>query len=118
MGQKLNGNGVAKISERPGITRQLTLFDDKRVLLNRGILELIRLNLNEAVKAFENYKALYRKDDDVDSELKLADFLMKGFAGTPERPAEEPALLTMGDDLHQFLKLEAKFFNKSLGIYG
>lgn len=81
------------ISERPGITRQLTLFEDKRVLLNRGILELIRLNLNEAVKAFEDYKALYRKDDDVNSELKLADFLMEGFAGAPERPAEEPAFL-------------------------
>ena len=80
-------------SDGHAIIEQLPLFEDKRVLLNRGILELIRLNLNEAVKAFEDYKALYRKDDDVDSELKLADFLMKGFAGAPERPAEEPAHL-------------------------
>ena len=65
------------IPEQPTIFKQLPLFEDKRALLNRGILELTRLNLNEAKKAFEEYKALYRKEDDVDSELKLADFLIK-----------------------------------------
>lgn len=44
--------------DQPAIAVQLPLFEDKRVLLNCGILELIRLNLNQAVKAFEDYKAL------------------------------------------------------------
>jgi len=77
--------------DQPAITEQLPLFEDKRVLLNRGILELTKLNLSEAKKAFEDYKALYRREDDVDAEIKLADFLMKGYAaalGTcPEKPA-------------------------------
>ena len=81
------------IPEQPTIFEQLPLFEDKRALLNRGILELTRLNLNEAKKAFEEYKALYRKEDDVDSELKLADFLIKGFAEAPGTCPEEPAYL-------------------------
>ena len=81
------------IPEQPTIFKQLPLFEDKRALLNRGILELTRLNLNEAKKAFEEYKALYRKEDDVDSELKLADFFMKGFAEAPGTCPEEPAYL-------------------------
>ena len=80
-------------AERPAITEQLPLFEDRRSLLNRGILELIRLNLNEAKKAFEDYKALYRSEDEVEAEIKIADFLMKGFAEAPERAAEEPAYL-------------------------
>ena len=75
------------------ITEQLSLFDDKRELLNRGILALTRLNLDEAKDVFENYKALHRSKDDVDSALKLTDFLMKGFADAPESSAEEPAYL-------------------------
>jgi len=47
--------------DQPAITEQLPLFEDKRVLLNRGILELTKLNLSEAKKAFEDYKALYRR---------------------------------------------------------
>ena len=35
-------------SDGLSINEQLPLFEDKRMLLNRGILELIRLNLNEA----------------------------------------------------------------------
>ena len=75
------------------MNEQLPLFEDKRMLLNRGITELIRLNLNEAVRAFEDYKGLYRKEDEVEAELKLAEFLMKGFAAAPETRADEPAYL-------------------------
>ena len=75
------------------ITEQLPLFEDKRALLNRGILKLTTLNLDEAKQAFEDYVALYHCEDDVDIELKLADFLMKGFAGGPEKAADEPAYL-------------------------
>ena len=79
--------------DRSTIFEQLPLFEDKRVLLNRGILELTRLNLNEAKKAFEEYKAVYRREDDVDAEIRLADFLMKGFAEAPGTCPEEPAYL-------------------------
>lgn len=74
-------------------SEQLPLFEDKRALLNRGILELTRLNLNEAKEALERYKALYHNADEVDAELKLNDFLMKGFADTPDSRPDEPAYL-------------------------
>ena len=80
-------------SERHAINEQLPLFEDRRSLLNRGILELIRLNLNEAKDTLERYKRLYRSEDEVEAEIKIADFLMKGFAEAPERSAEEPAYL-------------------------
>lgn len=35
--------------DQPAISEQLPLFEDKRTLLNRGILELTRLNLSEAI---------------------------------------------------------------------
>ena len=79
--------------DRSTIFEQLPLFEDKRALLNRGILELTRLNLNEAKKAFEEYKAVYRREDYVDAEIKLADFLMKGFAEASGTCPEEPAYL-------------------------
>ena len=73
--------------------KQLPLFEDKRALLNRGILELTRLNLDEAKKSFVDYKALYHQENAVDSEIKLTDFLMKGFADAPETCPEAPAYL-------------------------
>jgi len=79
--------------DRSIIFEQLPLFEDKRTLLNRGILALTRLNLNEAKKAFEDYKRLYRDRDSVDTEIKLADFLTKGFADAPRACPEEPAYL-------------------------
>lgn len=78
---------------QPSTSEQLPLFEDKRVLLNRGILELTRLDLEEARGSFERYKALYRREDDVHAELKLTDFLMKGFAGAPEACPDEPSYL-------------------------
>jgi len=79
--------------DRSIIFEQLPLFEDRRSLLNRGILELIRLNLNEAKDTLERYKRLYRSEDEVEAEIKIADFLMKGFAEAPEMATEEPAYL-------------------------
>lgn len=62
--------------DRPAAAEQLPLFEDKRMLLNRGILELTRLNLDEAKDALERYKNLYRAGDEVEAELKLTDFLI------------------------------------------
>ena len=63
------------------------------MLLNRGISELTRLNLVEAKEAFEHYKALYRREHDIDTKLKHTDFLMEGFANGPESCPEQPAYL-------------------------
>ena len=59
--EPVNAYEVSMYSERLAITEQLPLFEDKRVLLNRGILELTRLNLSEAKKAFEDYKDARKK---------------------------------------------------------
>jgi len=75
------------------MAEQLPLFEDKGALLNRGVLELTRLNLEEAKEAFERYKALYPGKADVDTELKLTDFLIDGFARAPKEGPEAPAYL-------------------------
>ncbi len=80
-------------SDQRATSEQLPLFEDKRVLLNRGILALTRLKLDEAKETFEQYKALYRSEDDIDTELKLTDFLMQGLSDVPATCLEEPAYL-------------------------
>jgi len=75
------------------MTEQLFLFEDRLTLLNRGILDLTRLNLEGATAAFERYKALYRDENRVEAELRVADFLKRGFAEAPEACSEVPAYL-------------------------
>jgi tetratricopeptide (TPR) repeat protein len=75
------------------MTEQLFLFEDRLTLLNRGILDLTRLNLEEAAAAFERYKALYRDENRVEAELQVTDFLKRGFAEAPEPCSEVPAYL-------------------------
>jgi tetratricopeptide (TPR) repeat protein len=114
-------------SDGHAISEQLPLFEDKRTLLNRGILELTRLNLNEAKKAFEDYKTLYRDGDSVYTEIKLTDFLMKGFADAPHTCPEEPAYLcslwgsfehyvrSLGFEYENIiLDMKSSFFRKAL----
>jgi len=52
------------------IGEQLPLFQDKYMLLNGGSLELEKLNLHEAKKAFLRYKDLYKNGGNTDDELK------------------------------------------------
>ncbi len=59
---------------RGTIGEQLLLFQDQDMLLNRGILELTRLNLDAAREAFNRYQELYHDRDAVDRETKLTDF--------------------------------------------
>lgn len=72
---------------------QLWLFQDRDMLLNSGILELIRLNLDAAREAFNRYQELYHDRDAIDSEIKLTDFLIKGFSRVPDTCPERPAHL-------------------------
>lgn len=80
-------------SDGLSISEQLPLFEDKRALLNRGILELTRLNLDEAKDTLERYKNLYRCEDEVGTEIELTDFLIKGFTDAPDTCPDEPAYL-------------------------
>ena len=54
---------------------QLSLFQDKDMLLNGGSLELKRLNLEEAKKAFQRYKNVYKNGGNIDNKLKITDIL-------------------------------------------
>jgi len=63
--------------------KQLSLFDDKNCLRNEGILELTLLSLGEAKEAFERYRAFYPQGDALDVEIKITDFLTKGFRNAP-----------------------------------
>jgi tetratricopeptide (TPR) repeat protein len=75
------------------MAEQLFLFEDRLTLLNRGLLDFTRLNLEEAKAAFERHKALYPSEADVDTKLKLTDFLIRGLAGAPSDCPEGPAYL-------------------------
>jgi tetratricopeptide (TPR) repeat protein len=72
---------------------QLSLFNDEYTLLNSGVLELTRLDLDEAKKTFQCYREMWKDSDDIDCEVKLADFLIRGFANAPNNCPDEPAYL-------------------------
>ena len=73
--------------------KQLLLFDDEKCLRNEGVLELTRLNLERAKEAFDRYQAFYPKGDEIDSELKITDFLAKGFQNAPVGSPDMPLYL-------------------------
>ena len=75
------------------IGEQLLLFQDKDMLLNRGALELKRLNLDEAKKAFQRYKELYKDGDNIDNKLKITEFLIQGFKDAPRSDPDEAVYL-------------------------
>ncbi|MBW1900263.1 MAG: hypothetical protein JRJ20_01370 [Deltaproteobacteria bacterium] len=75
------------------IGEQLLLFQDQDMLFNRGVLELTKLNLDAARKAFNRYQELYHDRDAIDWETKLTDFLIKGFSRVPDACPERPAHL-------------------------
>ena len=80
-------------SDQYVIGEQLPLFQDKYMLVNGGSLELKRLNLDEAKKAFQRYKDLYKDGGKVDSKLKITEFLIKGFSNAPGAGPDEPVYL-------------------------
>jgi len=80
-------------NKRETIGEQLLLFQDRDMLFNRGVLELTRLNLDAAKDAFNRYEELYHSTGDISSEVKLVDFLIKGFSVIPDTCPERPAHL-------------------------
>lgn len=72
---------------------QLSLFEDKYILLNRGISALVKLNLEDAKESLQRYRDIYKDSGAVDSKLKLADFLIQRFGHVPDSGFDEPACL-------------------------
>ena len=72
---------------------QLSLFEDKYVLLNTGTQALVNLNLEEAQKALQRYRDIYKDNGSVDAKLNLADFLIEGMTHVPAPGPDEPAYL-------------------------
>lgn len=72
------------------IGEQLLLFQDRYMLLNSGILELARLNLDAARDAFNRYDELYHDKDAIEMGTKLTDFLIRGFSRIPDSCPEKP----------------------------
>ena len=73
---------------------QLLLFQDRGMLLNNGMLGLVRLNLDAARNNFNRYQELYHDRDAIDGEIQLTDFLIKGFFRLPDSPPEKPSYLS------------------------
>jgi len=72
---------------------QLSLFDDKFILLNEGTSALITLDLEEAKTKLDLYKNRYSETGEVDRKLAMTEFLMKGFAGATASGTEESVYL-------------------------
>ena len=72
---------------------QLSLFEDKYILLNRGCAELAKLNLKEARLLLQRYGDIYRDHEAVESKLKITDFLIRGFESITDSGPDKPAYL-------------------------
>jgi tetratricopeptide (TPR) repeat protein len=59
---------------------QLSLFQDENILLNGAIQDLHALRLEEAKKAFQEYREIYPNGESVDDRIKLTVFLLDGLA--------------------------------------
>lgn len=70
---------------------QLSLFDEKNVLINTGTSELMNLNLEGARKTFQKYADIYKGGKDIESGMKITCFLLDGFARCSADSPEEPA---------------------------
>ena len=79
--------------KRGTIGEQLLLFQDRDMLFNGGVLELVRLKLDAARNAFNRYQQLYHDRDAVERETKFTDFLIKVSSRVPDSCLERPALL-------------------------
>jgi len=70
---------------------QLSLFDEKHILVNTGTSALISLHLESARKTFQRYKDIYGDSNNMQSKLKIVDFLLAGLTQCPMDSPEEPA---------------------------
>ena len=71
------------------MSEQMPLFQDEYVLLNDAVGALAALNLDSAVTAFQNYRDLYRGNDELDGMMTIAALLRQGLTALPgNRPRQ------------------------------
>ena len=70
--------------------QQLSLFQEENILLNGAIQDLRHLRLEEAKKAFHEYRDIYPNGESVDDKLKLSVFLLDGLAKVSGATFTEP----------------------------
>lgn len=58
------------------MSEQLSLFDDKLVIINKGKGKLLKLNFKEAKEEFLRYRSLYPDSASVNYQIKIADFFI------------------------------------------
>jgi tetratricopeptide (TPR) repeat protein len=85
--------------------KQLSLFQEENILLNGAIQDLRALRLEEAKKAFHEYRDIYPNGESVDYKLKLAVFLLDGLAKVSGAAFEEPdGLCHLWEDFENYAK--------------
>lgn len=58
------------------MTEQLSLFDDKLVIINKGKDKLLKLNFKEAKEEFLRFRSVYPDSASLNYEIKIADFFI------------------------------------------
>jgi tetratricopeptide (TPR) repeat protein len=98
------------------MTEQLSLFDDKVVIINKGKDKLLKLNFKEAKEEFLRYRSIYPDSASVNYEIKIADF----FINKPVSIREDMSLIqrvevfySLWEEFETYIE-EIGYNNKSL----
>ena len=83
---------------------QLSLFLDEHVLLNSAEQDLLQLRLEEARSAFEQFRDLYPRGENVEDRLKLTGLLDAGLADLPEGGAGVTVLCRLAANCDDFAR--------------
>jgi hypothetical protein len=93
---------MLEAENHPDAIQQLSLFQDENVLLNGAIQDLRALRLEEAMKAFYEYRDIYHAES-VDEKLKLSAFLSDGLARVSGAACGEPGgLCRLWEDFENY----------------
>ena len=74
--------------------RQTSLFDIDTALLNEGLNEFARLNLEKGIELLRRYQSLYPGEKDVDPHIHLMEFLQGELLECPDECPDRPLYLT------------------------
>ena len=75
------------------MSEQMPLFQDEYVLLNDAVGALVALSLDSAVTAFQNYRDLYRGNEELDGMITISALLRQGLTDCPETGPDRPGRL-------------------------
>ena len=77
------------VSTAPEPLQQLGLFaQNDMVLINQGLRALRALQPEQALELFRKHREVYPKGPEVASKIALAEFLLRGMAEAPPKPAQ------------------------------